>query len=105
MRNDQAGHASSSMRVDRTVQRAKTSLDSVVAVVTATSIQPIPPEKRGRATVMAHGSVDTRNIAAHVPDADSWLLAPALTTSSKITRHTQLVRPGTIEETQCTNAI
>ncbi len=40
-----------------------------VTAITHSNIQPIAPANRGRATVSAHGTVDTMNIAAAVPDA------------------------------------
>src|SRR5688572_29326876 len=93
------------MRVDGTAHIANTFVENVVTAVTTTSIQPIPPEKRGKPTVIAHGNVDTRQTAATVPEAARVARAPALATISTTESTSQLARPGPTDVAQCTSAI
>src|ERR1044072_9468387 len=93
------------MRVDVASQSPRTGLEKVVANVTARSNQPMPPEKRGSATLVAQCSVEARNIAAHDPEAESVARVPALTTCSRTARTSQLATPVAIEDAQCTSAI
>ena len=105
MKKDHAGQARSSIRVEVAVHSPITPLENVVASVTANSNQPMPPENRGSATVTAHGTVDTTNTAAQVPDANRLLLEPALTISSTIANTSQLATPERIDIAQWTRAI
>src|SRR5688572_2214807 len=100
MRNAHDGQASSSMRVECAVHGPITPGEKVVAAVTTTSIQAIPPENRGSPMLMAHGSVDTTNTAAHVPVANRLCASPPVATSSTVASASQLANPGAMDAAQ-----
>ena len=49
---------------------------STLVEIASASSHPMPPENRGSRTVIAHGSVETRPMAAQVPDASRIVSAP-----------------------------